>query len=91
MVLKRQAGYYVFNIIVPSLVLTFFALFIFAYPETTGERMGLAIQCFLTISILTMMVSDLMPIDSNVTPLLATFMLICITAMTASIGKHHRR
>jgi len=84
-ILHRQAGFYVFNVIVPSLVLTFFALFIFAYPEPTGERMGLAIQCFLTISILTMMVTDMLPVDSTVTPLLASFMLTCITAMTMSI------
>jgi len=32
-----------------------------------------------------MMVSDMLPVDSNVTPLLASFMLSCITAMTMSI------
>jgi Neurotransmitter-gated ion-channel transmembrane region. len=76
-----------FNVIVPTLVLTFYALFIFAFPEETGERMGLAMDCFLTISILMMMVSDMMPIDSNVTPLLGRFMLVCLILITFSICK----
>ncbi|XP_066932120.1 neuronal acetylcholine receptor subunit alpha-9-like [Clytia hemisphaerica] len=84
-VLKRKAGFHMFNVIVPSLVLTFYALFIFAFPEETGERMGLAMDCFLTISILMMMVSDMMPIDSNVTPLLGAFMLVSMLSITFSI------
>ena len=88
LVLKRQPGYYVYNIIMPSLVITLFALFIFAFPEATGERIGLAIQCFLTVCILTMMVGDLIPIDSNVTPLLGSFMLSSMVMMTMSISKY---
>ena len=86
-VLKRKASFHMFNVIVPSLVLTFYALFIFAFPEETGERMGLAMDCFLTISILMMMVSDMMPIDSNVTPLLGAFMLVSMLSITFSICK----
>ena len=77
-----------FNVIIPTLILTFYALFIFAFPEETGERNGLAMDCFLTISILMMMVSDMMPIDSNVTPLLGVFMLASLISITFSICKY---
>ena len=86
LVLRRQPGYYVFNVIVPALVVTFFALINFAFPDQTGSKMGLCFDCFLAISVTAMMVMDMIPVNSDNVPLIAIFMIACMVQLVAAVA-----
>ena len=47
--LRRQPGFFLFNVIIPGLVITTFAIFTFSSPHVSGERIGLAIESFLSL------------------------------------------
>lgn len=84
-VLLRNPFFFTFNVIIPTVILTVIASLTFAFPEETGEKIGLTVNCLLSVCILMMMVADLTPVDSQVSPLLATYMSACLIQMSASM------
>ena len=50
--LRRKPSFYVFNIIVPCIVLALTILFGFFFPPESGERIGLTITILLAIAVL---------------------------------------
>jgi len=82
---KRQPGFFLFNVIIPSLVITCFAILTFSSPHLTGERVGLAIESFLSLSFLCLMVAGSIPINSDVTPLITKFLLMCMAMISMSV------
>ena len=63
--LRRQPGFFLFNVIIPSMVITCFAIITFSSPPIEGERVSLAIESFLSLSFLCMMVADSIPVNSG--------------------------
>ena len=82
---KRQPGFFLFNVIIPSLVITCFAILTFSSPHLTGERVGLSIESFLSLSFLCLMVAGSIPINSDVTPLITKFLLMCMAMISLSV------
>ncbi|XP_065051449.1 acetylcholine receptor subunit alpha-1-B-like [Rhopilema esculentum] len=82
---KRQPGFFLFNVIIPSLVITCFAILTFSSPHLTGERVGLAIESFLSLSFLCLMVAGSIPINSDVTPLITKFLLMCMAMISMAV------
>lgn len=85
LVLERQPGFYLYNVVVPSLVVTGFALLNFMLPDITGSRMGLVFDCFLAITVTYMMVSDMLPVSSDSIALISQFMLFCMSQMVLAV------
>ena len=83
--LRRQPGFYLFNIIIPSMVITCFAIITFATPVLTGERISLAIESFLSLTFLCMMVAESIPVNSDVSPLITQFLSSCRTIISAAL------
>lgn len=81
--LRRMPGFFLFNVIIPSMVITFFAILTFISPPLIGERIALAIESFLSLSFLCMMVADSMPVNSDVSPLITQFLVTCMTLISA--------
>jgi len=84
-VIKRKPGFHFFHIIIPSLSMTFISLLTFIAPHLTGERIGLAIESFLSLSFLLVLVSERMPINSNFTPMISKFLLSCMFFISATV------
>jgi len=82
---RRQPGFFLFNVIIPGMVITFFAILTFSSPPETGERISLAIESFLSLSFLCMMVADSIPVNSDKTPLITNFLVICMTLISAAL------
>lgn len=82
---ERQPGFFLFNVIIPSLVITCFAILTFSSPHLTGERVGLAIESFLSLSFLCLMVAGSIPINSDVTPLITKFLLMCMAMISMAV------
>lgn len=83
--LRRQPGFYLFNVIIPSMVITFFAILTFTSPPPIGERISLAIESFLSLSFLCMMVADSIPVNSDVSPLITKFLITCMVMISTAL------
>ena len=83
--LRRQPGFFLFNVIIPGLVITCFAILTFSSPHLTGERISLAIESFLSLSFLCMMVADSIPVNSDVSPLITKFLLLCMSLISLAV------
>jgi len=85
LVLDRQPGFHFYNVILPSLIITAFAVMNFLLPDLIGERVGLMFDCFLAITFTSMMVKDMMPVSSDTVPVITKFMLMCMGLIYLSL------
>lgn len=74
--LRRKPGFFLYNIIIPCLVITSLAILTFLLPPEIGERVTLVIESFLALSFVVLMVSSSIPVTSDGTPLIMKFLLI---------------
>lgn len=74
--LRRKPGFFLYNIIIPCLVITSLAVLTFLLPPEIGERVTLVIESFLALSFVVLMVSSSVPVTSDNTPLIVKFLLI---------------
>uniref|UniRef100_A0A914C3U8 Uncharacterized protein n=1 Tax=Acrobeloides nanus TaxID=290746 RepID=A0A914C3U8_9BILA len=79
LVIRRKPLFYIFNLIIPTSIITFVAILGFFTPASTGdervEKFNLGITTLLAMSILLLMVADQMPTTSEFVPLIAWYFL----------------
>lgn len=68
--MRRRAFYYVFNIIVPCLMLSVLTLLTFWLPSTSGEKISLGLSVFLTFSMFMLLIAEEVPATSESVPLI---------------------
>lgn len=74
--LRRKPGFFLYNIIIPCLVIASLAILTFVLPPEIGERVTLVIESFLALSFVVLMVSDNVPVTSDSSPLITKFLII---------------
>ena len=74
--IRRRKLYYVFNLVVPCLFLSFLSLLVFAMPSDCGEKITMG-RCFLHISV---------PIDCRLTRLLYFCLLLGVPAKRSVVS-----
>jgi nicotinic acetylcholine receptor len=67
--IRRKAGYYIWNIMLPCTVLLLLSSFTYLLPPESGEKISLGISITLALSVFLLLVSDIVPRASHVTPL----------------------
>ncbi|XP_077993949.1 acetylcholine receptor subunit alpha-like [Glandiceps talaboti] len=97
LVLKRRPLYYITNIIIPCVFMSFITLSVFYLPPDSGEKITLSISILLALSVLHLLVADIMPPTSETTPLISKYLLFCMSIVMSSIiitiivlNVHHR-
>jgi len=83
--LKRKPLYYVFNIILPCMLLVAAVLFGFFLPPESGERISLTITSLLAVAVFLQLVSTTLPRNSDNIPMLAMFYMIIMTESALSL------
>ncbi|XP_068742628.1 neuronal acetylcholine receptor subunit alpha-10-like isoform X2 [Montipora capricornis] len=73
--IRRIPFFFLFNIIIPCMVVTSFSVFTFAFPPEFGERITLVIESFLAMSVVILTVADSIPVTSDATPLIVKILL----------------
>ena len=68
--LRRKPGYYVVNMIIPTVIMTLIAGLVFWLPSEAGEKISLGINVLLAFSVLLLLVSDNVPRTSDKMPML---------------------
>ena len=84
--LRRKPSFYVFNVIVPCLVLALTILFGFFFPPQSGERIGLIITILLAMAVFIQIISDTLPVNSDETPKLSLFYMVILIECAASLA-----
>ncbi|ESN95576.1 hypothetical protein HELRODRAFT_86626, partial [Helobdella robusta] len=94
--IRRKPLFYVFNMILPCLIITLVALLGFYIPSDSGEKVTMGITTLLSMTVFLMLVAENMPPTSDVLPLVGLYYGITIvivsmaTAMTAfTLNIHH--
>jgi len=74
--LKRKPSYYIFNIIIPVIVLGFLDVFAFVLPVSSGERAGFSITVFLTFAIFLTIIGSALPVNSENICVLSVYLMV---------------
>ncbi|TPP56144.1 Neuronal acetylcholine receptor subunit alpha-7 [Fasciola gigantica] len=68
--LQRRALYYVFNLIVPCLLISGMSLMVFMLPPDAGEKISLGVTILLSLTMFLQLVADKLPQTSEAIPLI---------------------
>ncbi|KAK3109038.1 hypothetical protein FSP39_021646 [Pinctada imbricata] len=95
--IRRRPLFYIFNMVLPCILITLVALLGFYIPSDSGEKVTMGITTLLSMTVFMMLVAENMPPTSNVLPLIGIYygITICIvsfaTGMTVfTLNIHHK-
>ncbi|CAH8604175.1 unnamed protein product [Heterobilharzia americana] len=95
--LQRRALYYVFNLIVPCLLISGMALMVFMLPPDAGEKISLGVTILLSLTMFLQLVADKLPQTSEAIPLIGIYfsctMIMCSLSIVFTVlvlNYHHR-
>ncbi|VDI17641.1 neuronal acetylcholine receptor subunit alpha-10-like [Mytilus galloprovincialis] len=96
-VIKRRPLFYMFNLVMPCILITLVALLGFYMPSESGEKVSMGITTLLSMTVFLMIVADSLPPSSSDVPLIGLYYGINIaivsfaTAMTVfTLNIHHK-
>ncbi|XP_067676547.1 neuronal acetylcholine receptor subunit alpha-3-like [Haliotis asinina] len=79
--LERRPMFFVLNVIIPVVVLSFLNIFVFSLPCDCGEKVSYAITCLLSLTVFISIVSELLPKSSDNIPMV-TMYLTCLLGIS---------
>ncbi|XP_046560402.1 neuronal acetylcholine receptor subunit alpha-3-like [Haliotis rubra] len=79
--LERRPMFFVLNVIIPVVVLSFLNIFVFSLPCDCGEKVSYAITCLLALTVFMSIVSGLLPKSSDNIPMV-TLYLTCLLGIS---------
>lgn len=81
--LKRQPGYFILSIFVPVIMLMLLNSVVFILPTDSGERVGYAITCLLSLAVFLSLTSDVLPKTSSPLSVLSCFLMLLVLVSAA--------
>ncbi|KAG7310537.1 hypothetical protein JYU34_003322 [Plutella xylostella] len=85
--LRRRPMFYVFNLILPCLLINGIALLVFYVPSESGEKVTLGISALLSMTVFLMTIRDTLP-PTEKTPLISLYYGVstCLVSFSASLS-----
>ncbi|KAL0901374.1 hypothetical protein ABMA27_006650, partial [Loxostege sticticalis] len=85
--LRRRPMFYVFNLILPCLLINGIALLVFYVPSESGEKVTLGISALLSMTVYLMTIRDTLP-PTEKTPLISLYYGVstCLVSFSASLS-----
>ncbi|KAK2146415.1 hypothetical protein LSH36_610g01033 [Paralvinella palmiformis] len=83
--MRRRTFYYVFNIIVPCIMLSVLTLLTFWLPTTSGEKISLGLSVFLAFSMFMLLIAEEVPATSKSVPLIGVYLTTVMTMTSVSV------
>ena len=82
LVLERKPRFYVFNMILPVILLSLLNMCTFILPLSSGERAGYSITVFLSLVVFLTIIAAEFPKNSDNTSLLAVYLILMVSLST---------
>ncbi|NWZ72935.1 ACH10 protein, partial [Acrocephalus arundinaceus] len=83
LLLRRRASFYVFNLLLPCIMVSFLAPLGFYLPADSGEKVSLGVTVLLALTVFQLLVAESMPPSESV-PLIGKYYIATMTMITAS-------
>ncbi|XP_028277053.1 neuronal acetylcholine receptor subunit alpha-9-II isoform X2 [Parambassis ranga] len=81
--LKRRASFYIFNLLIPCMMISFLAPLGFYLPADSGEKVSLGVTVLLALTVFQLLVAESMPPSESV-PLIGKYYIATMAMVTAS-------
>ncbi|CAF5204078.1 unnamed protein product, partial [Rotaria magnacalcarata] len=95
--IRRRTLYYVVNVVVPCVLISFMTLLGFLLPPDSGEKLTLQITILLSIVMFSLLIAGIIPASSTALPTIVmyftTVMCMCSMSVVATVivlVLHHR-
>ncbi|CAH1268275.1 CHRNA9 [Branchiostoma lanceolatum] len=83
--LERKSLYYIFNLILPCMLISMLAPMSFYLPADSGEKVSLGITVLLALTVFQLVVAEALPPSENI-PLIGKYYIASMTLMSLSTG-----
>ncbi|NXN76685.1 ACH10 protein, partial [Himantopus himantopus] len=83
LLLRRRASFYIFNLLLPCIMVSFLAPLSFYLPADSGEKVSLGVTVLLALTVFQLLVAESMPPSESV-PLIGKYYIATMTMITAS-------
>ncbi|XP_025973845.2 neuronal acetylcholine receptor subunit alpha-10 isoform X2 [Dromaius novaehollandiae] len=83
LLLRRRASFYIFNLLLPCILISFLAPLGFYLPADSGEKVSLGVTVLLALTVFQLLVAESMP-PSESLPLIGKYYIATMTMVTAS-------
>ncbi|KAF7493101.1 Neuronal acetylcholine receptor subunit alpha-10 [Sarcoptes scabiei] len=85
LVIRRKILYYMYNVIVPCLMMSLLTLLVFCLPPESGEKIALGVTVLLAFSVFMLAISEKLPETSESIPLLGIYLTVVMGITSISI------
>lgn len=83
--IRRKPLFYVMNLIVPSMAMSFLTVLVFHLPSDSGEKITYSLSVLLALMVFFLLLSDLIPPTSVVQPLIGKYLLCTLLLVALTI------
>ncbi|XP_038072741.1 neuronal acetylcholine receptor subunit alpha-10-like [Patiria miniata] len=84
LVLRRRPHFYLFNLLMPCLLVSFVTALNFLLPADSGEKVGLVLTVLLALTVFLLIVAETIP-PSNTTPIIGKYFIATIFIVSLSV------
>ncbi|XP_061133216.1 neuronal acetylcholine receptor subunit alpha-7-like [Syngnathus typhle] len=84
-VMRRRTLFYVVRLLIPSILISILALFVFLLPADSGQKISLGITVMLSQIVFMLLVAQIMPPTSDSVPLIAQYFIITMGIVALSV------
>lgn len=97
LVIRRKILYYLYNVVLPCMMMSALTLLVFCLPPDSGEKIALGITVLLAFSVFMLAIAEKMPETSESIPLIGIYLTAVMAITTISVimtvvvlNFHHR-
>uniref|UniRef100_A0A1I8IBP1 Neur_chan_LBD domain-containing protein n=1 Tax=Macrostomum lignano TaxID=282301 RepID=A0A1I8IBP1_9PLAT len=85
LIIRRRSFFYVWNIILPCVMLSVLTLFTFRVPPDNCEKISMGLSVFLAFSMFMLLVAEQVPATSESVPLIGLYITVLMSMTTVSV------
>ncbi|XP_030612217.1 acetylcholine receptor subunit delta-like [Archocentrus centrarchus] len=85
LIIKRKPLFYIVNIIIPCMLISFLACLVYYLPADSGEKMTLSISVLLAQSVFLLLISQRLPETSMSVPLIVKYLMFIMVLVTVVV------